>query len=192
MPLYSLTLEERATCHSGCPNLELCYGDNMPWAKRYEPGKQLEAALATDVAALAKKHPDGFVVRLHVLGDFYSAAYVETWAALLDQFPALHIFGYTHWPWEHPIGHAVTWLATAWSDRVAIRRSDKADVNDPLPSAMTVPRTGPAAPGTVLCPEQIGRTASCTTCGLCMDNRVNVSFLDHSKKRALPLHAAAA
>jgi hypothetical protein len=191
MPLYSLTLEERATCWEGCPNLDLCYGDNMPFAKRYEPGPALEQAIETDLAALSTRHPDGFVVRLHVLGDFYSVAYVQHWEQMLLQFPALRIFGYTHWPYAHPIGQAVTGMATACPDRVALRRSDRTDSADPLPGAMTIARDAEPYPNTVVCPEQTGQTESCTTCGLCMNTKTAVSFIDHSRRtlKVLPLAA---
>lgn len=191
MTLYSLTLEERATCWEGCPNLDICYGDNVPFAKRYEPGPQLEAAITTDLETLSTRHPEGFVVRLHVLGDFYSVAYVQHWAQLLLEFPALHIFGYTHWPLAHPIGQAVTGLATACPDRVALRRSDRTDATDPLPGAMTIAKGAPPVPGTVVCPEQTGQTESCTTCGLCMNTKTAVSFIDHSRRtlKVLPLAA---
>lgn len=187
-PLYSLTLEERATCWPGCPNLAVCYGDNMPFAKRYTPGPSLEAAITTDVQRLSTIHPGGFVIRLHVLGDFYSVEYVELWATLLRDFPSLCLFGYTHWPADHPIGAAVTSLAQWFPDRVAFRRSDGDATTDPLPVAMTVGRLDPAMPNTVLCPEQTGQTTSCTTCGLCMNTYTSVSFRDHSRlTRSLPL-----
>jgi hypothetical protein len=191
MPLYSLTLEERATCWEGCDNWGRCYGDNMPFAKRYAPGPELEAAIEQDLTTLSARHPGGFVVRLHVLGDFYSVDYVHRWAQLLLEFPALHLFGYTHWPYAHPIGQAVTGMATACPDRVALRRSDRTDDADPLPGAMTIGKGASAASGTVICPEQTGKTASCTTCGLCMDTRVSVSFIDHSKKALTVLSHAA-
>lgn len=181
LPLYSLTLEERATCWQGCPNLGSCYGDNMPFAKRYTPGPALEAALTTDVQRLSMSYPGGFVIRLHVLGDFYSVDYVEHWATLLRDSPSLHLFGYTHWPADHPIGAAVTSLVQWFPDRVAFRRSDGNLETDALPVAITVGRVSPAAPNTVLCPEQTGHTASCTTCGLCMNLTTSVSFRDHSR-----------
>jgi len=191
MPMFSLTLEERATCWDGCANLEICYGDNMPFAKRYQPGVELEAAIEKDIVILSRRHPQGFVVRLHVLGDFYSVAYTQHWRHLVDSYPRLHLFGYTHWPWDSPIGHAVTQLVQDHADRVAFRRSDKDDLRDPLPGAITIPRGAPAAQGTVICPEQTGKTASCTTCGLCMNSVVGVSFIDHSKMR-LPVVTRAA
>jgi hypothetical protein len=192
MPLYSLTLEERATCWNGCPNLSTCYGDNMPFAKRYTPGPALLAAIDHDVQRLSKTHPAGFVVRLHVLGDFYSVDYVQHWATLLKTVPALRLFGYTHWPADHPIGAAVSSLVQDCADRAAFRRSDGFDQSDPLPVAITVGRDAPAAPGTIVCPEQTGQTLSCTTCGLCMNTTTSVSFRDHSRVlKTLPLLEAA-
>lgn len=195
MPLYSLTLEERATCWSGCPNLDICYGDNMPFAKRYLPGPELEAAIRKDVSRLSAKHPSGFVVRLHVLGDFYSTEYVRHWADLLDKFRPLHLFGYTHWPSSHPIGKEVAQLVQVYQEQAAFRRSDPTDVSDPLPGAFTISQGAPAAPGTIICPEQTGKTASCTTCGLCMNLTTEVSFIDHSRagaRRVLPVLPRAA
>lgn len=177
-PMYTLTLPERTTCWSGCQNWQGCYGNNMWRALRYEPGLELEAAIGADVTLLARRHPDGFVVRLHVLGDFYSEDYVAHWATLLVDHPEAHVFGYTHWPQDHPIGAALT----AWVEgqvRVALLRSD-GPLTDALPVAVTVGRTAEAAPGTILCPEQTGATAACTTCGLCMNHRTSVSFRDHS------------
>jgi len=191
MPLYGLTLEERATCWEGCQNLQSCYGDNMPFAKRYAPGPALQAAIRADVATLGVRHPHGFVVRLHVLGDFYSVEYVRFWSDQLNATVALRLFGYTHWPHDHPIGKEVAQLVHSYPERAAFRRSDKTSRSDPLPGAMTIPKGAPAVSGTVICPEQTGKTASCTTCGLCMDNRTAVSFIDHSRKglRVLPLAA---
>lgn len=188
MPLYALTLEERATCYSGCPNWTICYGNGMPFAKRYQPGPELLDALTHDVQLLSRKHPQGFVVRLHVLGDFYSVAYVQHWVWLLTTAPSLYLFGYTHWPADHPIGQAVAALHTQFSDRVAFRRSDGAGGHDPLPPAHTVARDAAPVAGSVVCPEQTGQTASCTTCGLCMNLTTPISFRDHSRFRTpLPL-----
>jgi hypothetical protein len=182
LPLYSLTLEERATCWDQCPNLELCYGDNMPFAKRHRPGPALENAIAHDLELLNQRHRQGFVVRLHVLGDFYSVEYVRSWETFLKTFPAMRVFGYTHWPLYHPIGKEVTRLVQHHVGRVSILRSDKSDPADPLPGAMTIAVGATAFPGTVVCPEQTGKTAACTTCGLCMNGRTAVSFVDHSRK----------
>ena len=186
MPLYALTLPERSTCWTGCQNWNRCYGDNMGLAPRYAPTPELPDALTKDIHYLQGKHPEGFVVRLHVLGDFYSTEYVAHWHKLVSDFPALRIFGYTHWPQSTDIGWAVQQLVKDYTGRVSILRSDAdGDPEDVLARAMTVERDGEAAPGTVLCPEMTGKTASCVTCGLCMNGRTSVSFPDHSRQLAV-------
>lgn len=71
-PIFTLTLEERATCPRSCQQWRSCYGNNMQATERIEPGEALENALVAELAELQAKHPDGFMVRAHVLGDFYS------------------------------------------------------------------------------------------------------------------------
>ena len=36
-PVFTLTLEERATCPSYCEQWDECYGNNMPFGARLEP-----------------------------------------------------------------------------------------------------------------------------------------------------------
>lgn len=79
-PVYTLTLEERATCPTSCRHWASCYGNATPFARRFRPGAGLEWRLEREVAALELENPGGFAVRLHNLGDFYSVAYVELWA----------------------------------------------------------------------------------------------------------------
>jgi hypothetical protein len=71
-PIYTLTLEERATCPRTCSAWSFCYGNNMQAAERIVAGPDMEAALWSELAALQAAHPAGYLVRLHVLGDFYS------------------------------------------------------------------------------------------------------------------------
>ena len=183
LPLFALTLEERATCWSGCQNWARCYGDGMPFAKRHKPNQSLLEALTADLATLTQRHRAGFVIRLHVLGDFYDVSYVHQWRDWMEQYPTLRVFGYTHWRHDHPIGRAVAELVAAFPNRAAFRRSDPTEYDDPLPPAHTVPTGDPAVQGTVVCPEQTGHTSSCTTCGLCMNTTIGITFLDHSRRR---------
>jgi len=181
MRCYALTLEERATCPNTCINWNRCYGNHMPYAYRYPAGQQLEEALTQDVQYLSENHPEGFVVRLHILGDFYSVEYVLHWMSLSAQFDNLYVFGYTHWQKDTPIGDAITDWVYALSPRVVIRRSDKAVADDPLPPANTVNVGEPPSKGTVFCPIEDGnRTASCMTCGLCMNPVTGITFIDRS------------
>jgi hypothetical protein len=82
MPIFTLTLEERATCPRSCQHWNDCYGNHMHWPKRHAHGPELEGKLALELAVLAAKYPAGFVVRLHILGDFYSSEYVRRWYRL--------------------------------------------------------------------------------------------------------------
>jgi hypothetical protein len=177
MRLYTLTLEERATCPTDCQNLARCYGDGMPFAFRYQVGPELLEALTADLAVLTAQR-GRYCVRLHILGDFFSVAYVAWWRAALVGHPGLHLYGYTHWRHGTPIGDAVTGLVAAAPDRVAFRRSDGQDAGDPLPKAYTVDLDQVAVSGSVLCPEQT-HGVQCGACGLCMNQHTNVSFIDH-------------
>lgn len=183
MPIFSLTLEERKTCPTTCQRWNSCYGDNMFMAFRYQTGYHLESALRADLEALSAKHPKGYVVRLHVLGDFYSVRYVQGWTKALELHPALHIYGYTHWQKGTEIGDKVAAMVARHPAKVGILRSDNEHAGtDSLPSAMVIPANSAAkhSATNLICPNETGKVASCGECGLCMNGRTSVSFLDHS------------
>src|SRR5690606_16737895 len=77
LPIFMLTLPERMTCPETCHMLAACYGNAMPRAKRILPGPELEKRIRKDIARLAERYPNGFVIRLHILGDFYSEEYAQ-------------------------------------------------------------------------------------------------------------------
>lgn len=176
--LYQLTLVERTTCPSTCEQWANCYGNKMPFASRYSPGVELEEALEADIKFLSNKHPEGFVVRLHVLGDFYSTGYVNFWRKQLRLNPRLRVYGYTHRKHGTQIGDAVASMVKDFPGRVAIRRSDGNSPKDPLPKATTT-EEGVVVVGAVTCPEQTGKSESCLTCGLCFNVKTNIQFLTH-------------
>ena len=123
-------------------------------------------------------HPEGFVVRLHVLGDFYSVEYVDLWARLLDAHPALRVFGYTaRDPFADPIGIRLDTLSRTRWDRFAIRFSNRWL---PERSALTLWKPGgvPAQAG-VICPAQTGKTDCCGTCALCWQTTKTIFFQVH-------------
>jgi hypothetical protein len=184
MPLYTLTLEERATCPTTCDRWNDCYGNRMVYATRYNVNPELFRALRADTARLSTLHPQGFVVRLHVLGDFSSVLYVEHWRRLLDRHPELHIFGYTHTPHGTSVGDAVAALTLDFKGRVSILRSNGLGGDDPLPAARVASKDATAAlPGTaVVCPEQTGKAASCLECGLCTLGKIGVTFINHGRE----------
>lgn len=178
MEIYTLTLEERATCARSCRHWSDCFGNKMPFVERLRHGAALEQALGAELRALAKQHRRGFVVRLHVLGDFYSVGYVQRWLSWLRQIPELHVFGYTAWPESTEIGAAIGAASDRLWDRFAIRTSDGPH-NERATRTLYEPPAGPVVAGAIVCPAQIDRTACCATCGLCWQTRRNIAFLAH-------------
>lgn len=178
-PAFTLTLEERATCPRSCAHWRSCFGRKMQYADRLQAGPDLEWRLEREVAILDMDHPDGFAVRLHNLGDFYSVRYVELWRELLARHPALHVWGYTaRWDVKmDPIADALAVLAAdiGWR-RFAMRFS-----NAPTEARSTISVEHPYQVPTdaVLCPEQVGKTESCSTCALCWGSEKRIAFLQH-------------
>ena len=162
-PIFSLSLEERATCPSTSKQFLSCYGNNMPWAVRSPHGPELERGLRLELSGLQNKHPNRFAVRLHQLGDFYSLGYVRFWEDALDEFSGLRIFGYTHWDQSTEIGAAIADLRHRRWNRFAVRTSD-AKIG---PRTFVIDRDLTPSDGAILCPAQAGKTRSCGTCALC-------------------------
>lgn len=178
-PIYTLTLQERATCPRSCAHWLTCYGNNMHFAERIHHDSDFEEVLWLELEALQAKYPRGYLVRLHVLGDFYSEAYVHLWLRALDAFPALHVFGYTARELESPIGKVIYTAAQVRWDRFAIRFSgqDWREMGAPTVSK------GVKHPVAITCPAQLDKTACCGTCGLCWSTRRSVAFEQHGADR---------
>lgn len=181
-PVYCLTLEERATCPSQCEHWRSCYGNNMHRAERIANDRLFEDVLWDELEELQQRHPGGFAVRLHVLGDFYSFAYVDLWRRALDAFPALHCFGFTRrWAAD---GDTIGWILLGmvrdhW-DRFAIRFSGVE-----APFGATSFEKG-EAPAGIPCPAQSGKTDCCGTCALCWTTTKPIAFEQHSGNRRGP------
>jgi hypothetical protein len=177
MPVYTLTLEERATCPRRCERWRSCYGNRMHWAIRFRPGPALESAIARDVAALARIHVQGFAVRLHILGDFYSTAYVDCWRTLLDTHHELRVFGFTRrWGSDDPVAGAVLKLRRDHQDRFRMRLSNAPDAAN---TTITVETPYQAPEDSILCPAQAKKTAYCGTCALCWETERRIAFVQH-------------
>lgn len=177
--IYTLSLEERATCPRTCHHWATCYGNHMPYANRFDhrDAPALQAAIERDVRKLlAVKGRVGVLVRLHALGDFFSVEYVEFWAAMLRAFPRLAVYGYTARQPGTPIGDAIVAAREqAGFERFAVRHSDGGQAQDSTQSVRGVDE----AVNAIVCPEQLGKTAACATCGLCWTTRRNIAFLEH-------------
>jgi hypothetical protein len=174
LPLYQLALEERATCPRTCQQWANCYGNNMYLANRVDHRRwqELKTELNDEISQLAVKHSGGFVVRLHVLGDFFSVRYVKLWKDALANVPALRLFGYSHrWPGQGDgIGEALAGMNDP--DRCWIRFSDR---GGPMSANLAKARGA----HDLQCPQEVGKTESCLTCGLCWQTDRAIGFLEH-------------
>lgn len=173
-PIFTLTLEERATCPSSCQEWRTCYGNTSNWARRIKHGPEFERRLWEELAAKQAAHPSGFLVRLHILGDFYSIDYAELWAEALGAYPALNIFGYTARAPDSDIGSVIRELIGTQPERFHIRFSGW---NGPRNGAIVVDRA--AETEHLICPAQTGKTDCCATCAFCWHSDRTIAFLRH-------------
>lgn len=176
MRIWSLTLEERATCPRTCRQWLSCYGNHMGRSVRYAHGVRLVHAIYADLCELQRLNPRGFVVRLHILGDFWSLEYVQFWRHMLAEFPALRVFGYTA-RLSGPIAEAIETLRDEVWSRFAVRSSGA--VTGPRTKVISRPNL---ANGAIICPAQTGKTECCATCGLCWAPAAKfkpIAFLEH-------------
>lgn len=177
--IYTVTLQERATCPRSCHHWQDCYGNNMPWAKRADHSDclALQAAIERDIVRLLSvKGRAGILVRLHALGDFFSVEYVEFWGDMLAKYPNLACYGYTARGLGDPIGAAISEIKTAYGRRFAVRWSDG---GAPTDCTVSVHAGDDRPTNAFMCPEQSGATAACATCGLCWSTDKNVAFVGH-------------
>lgn len=194
MPVFTLTLQERATCPRSCEQYRSCYGNAMQWPNRWDhQDPEFLPTLAAEVVTLGRANPKGFVVRLHVLGDFFSVRYVYFWADLLARVPSLRIYGYTARtildpdPESVKIARALGVMTDKLWDRFAVRTSSS-DA-EAAPSRAIVVETAEEAQdrGAILCPAQVEKTQTCGTCALCWTPYARekvIAFLRHGMKRA--------
>lgn len=178
LPIWTLTLEERKTCSPDCQNLRRCYGNNMHLASRIDHlHPDFYPLLLAELKQLQERNPQGFVVRLHVLGDFFSLDYLLFWERALALFPALRIFGYTAWTKETPIGQAVHHLRTKHHERFRVRFSNQGEANViPYP----IKARGRSDWG-VVCPAQTHEHVTCGSCTLCwsLPETTPIAFMEH-------------
>ena len=178
LPMFSLTLEERATCPLSCAHYKDCYGNNMIYAHRFQAGEDLENRLEIELTKLNYIHRFGFVVRLHVLGDFYNINYVQKWEKWLKRFPNMKVFGYTGYKPDDEnknyaeIGLEILRVRLQNPKRFQIRISDGGDAEfsaNPIEHGFNG----------FTCPEQTGKVPTCADCGLCWTTNKNVNFITH-------------
>lgn len=173
-PVFTLTLEERATCPRSCKAWATCYGNNMHFAQRMHDDGTLELKLITELACLLTTYPNGIVVRLHVLGDFYSVGYVAFWRMMLERHHTLTVFGFTARLPPDPIGNALVLLTRDYYDRFRMRFSGAGHGTD---CSEIITRREDARG--IVCPAQLRHDICCATCALCLTSNRTISFLEH-------------
>lgn len=177
--IFTLTLEERATCPRACAHWQTCYGNNMPFAKRVDHRDlpALKMAIEKDVAKeLGTRGRIGILIRLHALGDFFSIEYVEFWRSMLVKYDRLAIFGYTAYSNQTPIGKAIEKIREQFGFRFSIRVSNDSSMTNWSTRTVVEPFTDRQS---IQCPEQINASAGCGKCGLCWNTDRNIAFIQH-------------
>lgn len=181
-PIVTLTLEERATCPASCAHWRTCYGNAMDKAHRFRHGPELMDRLRAEIDDLMARH-DRLLVRLHVLGDFWSVAYVDFWRDMLFRHSGLHVFGFTAWPAASEIGARLAALRGALPARFWMRHSG---VCGPWGSfTIDWPTERKTLGDAIVCPAQLDANAGgesavhCGSCGACWSTGRPIVFIEH-------------
>jgi hypothetical protein len=178
LPMFSLTLEERKTCPTSCHHWVDCYGNGMNLAYRISHKGDFLTKLRVELALLNAKYKKGFVIRLHVLGDFYSLEYVNFWEQAMEKYPNMTIFGYSArmgLDKDTDIYEALKALRVKYRYRWFVRFSTNKVGRGIQMYAAKEGFKGDSFP----CPEQSGKTKSCLTCMACLSSTKTVTFKTH-------------
>ena len=172
--IYSLSLEERKTCPTSCFHWKTCYGNNMPFAHRFMGNDALMKRLDDELNILSTKHKEGILIRLHVVGDFFSVNYVKFWKKMLSKYNGISIFGYTARTPFSEIGKEIAILRSLNWDRFSIRFSNSMEKISANSEDFANAKEG------IICPEQLDKTKNCASCGLCWNKNIdNIIFKTH-------------
>jgi hypothetical protein len=176
--ILTLTLIERETCTNECEHYLTCYGNNMPFAHRFEVNEAFMLRLESDIEYYVKKYPEGILIRLHVLGDFESIQYIEFWNRMLHTYSSIAIYGYTRnhitSKYEHirALGYKTIAVRNIHKDRFAIRFSNKLD-DEFSANSREITNEG------ITCLAQVKASVSCSDCTLCWASKKQIAFITH-------------
>lgn len=180
--VFTLSFEERATCPRSCKHWEGCMGNGMPLAKRMTYTLETMTQIKEDVAKACAQR-DLVLVRLHVLGDFPEPDYVRFWDYLLRKHDNLHVFGFTAWGRETPVGAAVSETRDRHGLRFSIRHSE---TTGPWGSfTVDYPTENRFIGDALVCPEQRDaneggkKGVHCGSCGACWQSDRPIAFILH-------------
>jgi hypothetical protein len=177
--LPSFSLPPMKTCPGKTPFCDkYCFGchGNYILANTHSSNElRLEVSRTSDfvprmVADIRRIMAPAF--RLHVVGDFYSAEYLEKWIEIVRRFPDIHFFGSTR-SWRVP---KIAKTLEEFRDEKNVYMRASVDLTDhlsPAPAWSTWSVEGQGVP----CPHDKGKVKSCYTCGRCWnDKTINTSF----------------
>jgi len=176
--MLTLTLIERETCTNECEHYTTCYGNNMPFAHRFEVNDAFMQRLESDIEYYVKKYKQGILIRLHVLGDFESVQYVEFWNRMLYTYNTIAIYGYSrnHMTSKYEeisaIGYKIIRVRTTHKERFAIRFSNKLD-EEFSANSRDITDKG------ITCLAQVKTNVSCSDCTLCWSSKKPIGFITH-------------
>jgi hypothetical protein len=150
----------------------------MPFAHRFDhTAPDFISRLDAHLGQLNHKHPEGFVVRLHVLGDFYDGIYIAQWQIWLALYENLNVFGYTHHTVDSQLGSMIKTVNKMHPDKFRVRFSD--DMSTQFSAHVTTSEDINTVTNSIVCPEQKGQTDSCATCGYCWSSNNPIVFIEH-------------
>jgi hypothetical protein len=122
-PIFTLTLEERATCPRTCEVFDSCYGNGMPYAQRLKHGPRSKSdcgtswrtrRLPTHKASLSASTSSGIS----------TPPITQSFGRRRSKrIPALHVFGYTARDPQSDIGQVICEMLGVHSERFHIRFS---------------------------------------------------------------------
>ncbi|WP_417724593.1 hypothetical protein [Salipiger sp.] len=178
--IYTLALEERATCPRSCPIYRGCYGNALHRTRRWAYSPDLLSGLRGEIKALIHVHRK-VLIRLHVVGDFPTEEYASFWRAMLDLHSGLHLFIFTAHRSSTAIGGAVASLAE--TGRAWVRHSGQTGDHGAI--TLDFPTEKTRIGDMTVCPEQRHaiseplRQTHCGSCGLCWAGNTGIAFIEH-------------
>lgn len=183
LPIYAVTLVERASCPTSCREWYECYGNSMHWARRHRLDAELIRRLDVELDMKAATHRRGFLVRLHTLGDFGQATadavpYANFWARKMREHSGIHVFGFTAHDRDSAAGQAIMALNREFPERCRIRFSGT-ESDDGFGATVIA---NPKDSRHVTCPFETDhpkRPSNCGECGLCWSMKSTVEFVRH-------------
>ena len=176
--MYTLTLIERETCTDECEHYKDCFGNNMHVAHRFEVNDAFMLKLESDIHTTARLNPNGFLVRLHILGDFKSVEYTLFWERMMIHYPNLYVYGYSRNHIDSKYSHVrdiakeLIRLRSKYQDRWAVRFSNKLD-EEYSANSRDITDKG------ITCLAQVKASVSCSDCTLCWSSKKAIGFITH-------------